>query len=228
MDDRIDRGMKAQLERWRAQLAAGAGRAGWKLGMHLRALQEPLGIDTPVLGFLTVANTIAPGSTHALAGGTMVGVEPEIAVHLRADVARDASAEQARGAIAGLGPALEIVDVNGPRDDLEWMLAHNLFQRGVVFGLCDPTRADGSIGDVTVRAFHNGTTVGRTDAHTVLGDVADIIRFAANFLSMFGEQLRAGDRIITGSLTAPVWVQAGDLVTADFGALGTVGLRFEP
>ena len=36
--------------------------------------------------------------------------------------------------MAGLAPALELVDLDLPFDDLEPILAGNIFQRGVVFG----------------------------------------------------------------------------------------------
>ena len=38
------------------------------------------------------------------------------------------------GEVAGLAPALELVDLDLPFDDLEPILAGNVFQRGVVFG----------------------------------------------------------------------------------------------
>jgi 2-keto-4-pentenoate hydratase len=225
-DARVRRGLTAQLKRWRTLQAQGAGRAGWKLGMHLPALQQPLQIDGPVLGFLTRDACISPGTTHSLAGSTMVGVEPEVAIHLSEDIALGATRAQARKAVTGLGPALEIVDVDGPRDDLEWMLSHNLFQRAVVFGELGASRWEGSVDGVTVQAHLNGTDAGCADAAVVLGDLVDTVRFVAGLLGAFGETLRAGDRIITGSLTAPVWVKPGDYVTADFGPLGRVDIRF--
>ena len=50
------------------------------------------------------------------------------------------------------------------------------------------------------------------------------MRLVADTLHAHGEGLAAGDRIITGSLTAPLPVKSGDSVTADFGALGAIEL----
>src|SRR5713101_3324153 len=41
-------------------------------------------------------------------------------------------------------------------------------------------------------------------------------------LAAFGERLRAGDRIICGSLAPPIWVKPGDRVRVDLGPLGGV------
>ncbi|MDQ6739246.1 MAG: 2-oxo-hepta-3-ene-1,7-dioate hydratase, partial [Actinomycetota bacterium] len=42
-----------------------------------------------------------------------------------------------------------------------------------------------------------------------------------------GDVLKAGELILAGSFTRPVWVHAGDTVFADYGKLGTITCRFE-
>ena len=58
-------------------------------------------------------------------------------------------------------------------------------------------------------------------------DLAETIRLVADLLGAGGERLRAGDRIIAGSLTAPVPVEPGDAVELELGELGLVGLSIE-
>jgi 2-keto-4-pentenoate hydratase len=60
------------------------------------------------------------------------------------------------------------------------------------------------------------------DSDTVV-DVADRVQVVARLLGAMGERLRAGDRVITGSVVQ-VPVRVGDQVVADMGALGAVGL----
>ncbi len=218
-DPRVMRGLEAQLRRWRVLLGGGAVRVGWKIGRHL-------GLDGCVLGHLTLATTIAPGDDHSLAGGTMVGVEPEVAIHVGRDVPAGAARAEAAAAVIGLGPALEIVDIDGPFDDVERIVAGNVFHRGVLFGVTHPERAGGSLDGVTARWLRNGDVVETLDAAAAAGDLPEIVRFVADTLGACGERLLAGDRIIAGSLTRAAWVRPGDVTGVDLGPLGTLALRF--
>src|SRR5262245_15926304 len=69
LDRRVVRGMEVQLARWRAVLARGGVRVGWKIGVNEPALQRRLGLTGPVVGHLTLATTLVPGEAHSLAGG---------------------------------------------------------------------------------------------------------------------------------------------------------------
>jgi 2-keto-4-pentenoate hydratase len=217
--------MQAQLARWRATLAGGAARVGWKTGINAAAVQRALGIDDVVLGHLTSATTLPAGATHSLAGGTRVGMEAEVALHLGADLPGGASPEQARAAVAGLGAAIELVDIDRPFDDVEAIVASNVFHRAVSFGTASPPPHGPWLDDVTARIMHNGAQVEAIDTAAVAGDPIAIVRFVADTLSACGEQLRTGDRIIAGSLGRLVFVEPGDAVVADLGRLGNVTLH---
>ena len=65
----------------------------------------------------------ADGATVSLAGWGAPAVEVEVAVRVGAD-----------GAVAGLAPALELVDLDISFDDIEPVLAGNICHRGVIFG----------------------------------------------------------------------------------------------
>ncbi len=214
--------MEAQLGRWRALLAGGAARVGWKIGLTDARVQRGLGLEAPVIGHLTLATTLVPGTSHSLAGATKVGVEPEVAIHLGRDVPADADRAYCEAAILGLGPALELIDIDGPFDDLERIVARNIFHRGVLFGITHPERAGGSLAGITVRNHVGAQTADAVAA----GDLAELVRLASRTLGACGERLLVGDRIISGSLTPPVWVEPGDVASVDFGPLGALTLRF--
>ena len=133
-DERVLGGLRAQLERRREALELGASPIGWKIGLNDPRVQEHLGLDRPVIGFLTDGTLAAPGETHSLAGATRPAAEAEIAVELRRDVGPGAEVDEALGAIESLGPAVEIVDLDRPLDDLEAILAANGFHRAVCLG----------------------------------------------------------------------------------------------
>jgi 2-oxo-hept-3-ene-1,7-dioate hydratase len=53
------------------------------------------------------------------------------------------------------------------------------------------------------------------------------VYWLANKIAAHGDGLKAGEIILAGSFTRPMWVYAGDTVVADYGKLGTVTCRFE-
>jgi 2-keto-4-pentenoate hydratase len=211
---KIDAGMRAQLGRRDAELVAGARPLGWKLGLTVPAVQEQLGLDGPVVGFLTSGTEVASGAEVSLAGFTAAMLEPEVAIHVGDD-----------GAVAGLGAAIELVDIDLPFEDLEAILAGNVFHRAVVLG---PPHVGASLDDVTACVLRDAETVAQAQAAPVVGDPGNVVSHVAEFLAPYGGEVTAGDVIIAGSLTPPVPVEPGQEVTVDLGPLGSLGLDFRP
>ena len=60
----------------------------------------------------------------------------------------------------------------------------------------------------------------------VMGHPATSVAWLANKLAAQGETLKAGQIILSGSFTRPISISAGDTVTADYGALGTIQVAF--
>jgi 2-keto-4-pentenoate hydratase len=52
------------------------------------------------------------------------------------------------------------------------------------------------------------------------------VAFVRSYLSAHGAALRAGDRIIAGSMVAPLAVAPGDSLDVAFGPLGRLGVSF--
>jgi 2-keto-4-pentenoate hydratase len=201
-----------QFEEWRATLAAGAGRVGWKLGMGDR---ERIG-DGPVIGHLTSFTQLEPGAVFDARGVDDLRADAEIAVELGLDVEPDADEAAVRTAIAGFGAALELVDLAGT-DDPEAIVAANVWHRA--FAL-HGSRTEPPAAGVEGRLVVNGETRASALAD---GDLVDGVCAVARLLGAMGERLRAGDRIITGSVVQ-VSLAPGDEVVADLGALGRVQL----
>jgi 2-keto-4-pentenoate hydratase len=216
--------MRAALARRQAELGAGARPIGWKIGINLPAIQRQLDLDAPVVGYLTSATDLASGAERSLAGTTRPAVEPEVAIHLGASVAAGADAGTVRSAIAGLGAAIELVDVDLPFEDLELIVAGNIFHRGVVFGPPDASRAGGSLEGLRVRVTRNGAEEAAADVAEAGEDSVEVVRHVASLLAPLGVTLQAGERIIAGSLTAPLPVAAGDSIEVEIEPIGSVSL----
>jgi 2-keto-4-pentenoate hydratase len=205
----IERGMRALLARRETELTAGAVVVGWKIGFNTPAIRAHFGLDDPVVGYLTDTGVTPDGATVTLSGWKAPAVEVELAIRVGDD-----------GGVAGVGPALELVDLDMPIADIEPVLAANICQRGVVFGDEVPGV---HAADVAVAVTKGGSLVaeGRPEK-----DPADTLAFVRRFLAQHGARLEPGHRIIAGSMVAPVAVAPHDEVRVEFGPLGVLHVRF--
>jgi 2-keto-4-pentenoate hydratase len=218
IDPRVRAGLERQHVPWRALLVGSAARVGWKVGLNAPPVMDQLGLAHPVIGFLTGATVVESGGSHSLAGAAKPLVEPELAIALRRDVEPNAEVDAALAAIDSLGPALELVDIPSPPEDVETVVAGNIFHRAVVFG---PHRQDAAVSGLEASLQVDGEERERA---RVTVDLAETIRLVADLLGAAGERLQADDRIIAGSLTAPVEVSAGNEAALELGPLGRVEL----
>ena len=212
-DERVQRGMRIQLSGWRSALAdADVERVGWKIGLNAPAVLQELELDRPVVGWIASGTTLDPPAEVPLAGTTRLGAEPELAITVGEG-----------GAVAGLAPAIELVDIDRPFDDLVTILAENIFHRGVVFGAeVEPRPLQG----ITARIVRDGPPEAELDLADTVGDPAEVVEIVAGRLEEAGEALQPGDRIIAGTLTPILWAEPGHAVSVDMGPLGAVSLRY--
>ena len=217
----VTRGMRALLARRDADLGAGAQSVGWKIGFNTPAIQEHFGLAQPVVGYLTDAGLTADGATVPLAGWAAPAVEVEVAIRVGPDLG-----------VAGLAPALELVDLGMPFHDIEVVLAGNICQRGVVFGAEVPGVDPWAVVATVTSAANEGGATDDVGGDRVLAegrlseDPAATTEFVRSYLASHGAQLAEGDRIIAGSLVAPLSVAAGDALDVHFGPLGRLRIAF--
>jgi 2-keto-4-pentenoate hydratase len=210
-EQNIERGTAALLTRRREILAQGAEPIGWKIGFNVRKTQEQLGIDAPLAGFLTTDTLLEEGATWSLGDDGEVIVESEVALEVGPD----------GRSIVALLPALELADPPDLDLPVEQILAGNIFHRAVAFGPRVETREPGA-----ARILVNGE-----EQHTVPADetgerLEAMVEAVAGRLAGAGEELRPGDRIITGIIAPPHEASRGDTVRLELEALGGVELRF--
>jgi 2-keto-4-pentenoate hydratase len=228
-DPRVVRGMRVQLDLRRQRLADGDKSLGWKVGFGAPAMLKQLGISGPLVGFLTQNARVQSGGSVSLAGWAKPVAEPEIAVHIGRDVPAEANRDTAVAAIVGISPAIELVDVHTPPQDPERILSENIYQRHVVLGGPGTVRAGAKPDGLTCRIIRHGTESARTtDPQANTGQWIEIVRHVADVLAAFGERLRAGEIIITGSVVPPLALEPGEAEIAfQVDPLGGVAVRFQ-
>jgi 2-keto-4-pentenoate hydratase len=198
----VETGTEAMLTRRREILAQGAEPLGWKVGFNVPEIQRKLGIDGPLAGFLTT-DSLIEGEWDEYP----VVVESEVAVEIGDD----------GRSIAALLPALEIVDPPELDLEIEQILAGNIFHRAVAFGPRVETTEPGP-----GRILVNGE-----EQHSVKPEgLEQMVAAVAARLEAAGEELRPGDRVITGVLAPPHEVSEGDTVRLELDAVGSVEVRF--
>lgn len=216
IDPRLASALAVQLENWRATLAEGAERVGWKLGIGDR---ERIGRELAI-GHLTSATCLEAGGTYSAGSAVDLRADAEIALHIGRDVDRRADLSVAQDAVSGFGAALELVDLGRPANDPEAVVATNVFHRAFVLG---PSQRELPVG-LEAALIVNGELRASASAPE---DFSDSVYAVARALGALGERLQAGDRIITGSVVQ-VGVEPGDEVVADLGGLGRLQLLIEP
>jgi 2-keto-4-pentenoate hydratase len=224
-DPRVRRGFTALLQERRGRLAAGARSVGWKLGFGSPEAKARLGIDAPLVGFLVDSGILASGASVSIAGWTNPLVEPEAAVHLGSDLIVGGDLQAAREAIAGIGPAIELADLDPPPDDVEAILRGNVYQRHVVLGRASPrTEATGLVGRV---AGPGGEEQVVDDPQRATGDVVGLVRHVADLVGAFGETVRAGEVVICQSIVPPIAAAPGAEISYRLDPLGEVSIRLD-
>ena len=223
-DPRIERGMLAQLTERRRRIDAGEASLGWKLGMGVPAAMAKLGTDAPLVGYLLAPALLDDGGTVPLDGWGNAKLEPEIAVHMGADLAAGASREEAEAAVAGLGVAIELVDIDPDAGDPESILAADIFQRHVLLG---PVREGALPAGVSACILFGGEERARADDATeATGDPIELVRHVATVVASAGETLRAGEIVICGSVVPALAIAPGDVVEVVLDPLGSLSVSF--
>ena len=227
-DPRIARGMEKQLATRRARIAAGEKPIGWKVGLGAPPAMERLKIKAPLVGFMMEKSIVANATAVSLAGWTKPVAEPEVAVHMGKDLPAGADRAAAIAAIAGIGAAIELADLNPPPDDVEVALAGNIFHRHVILGASDTSRAGAKLDGLSGHVFRRGALAARQDnVEQLIGEMVGIVMHVAGTLAAYGENLRAGDVIITGSIIPPPFIEPDETEFAyALEPIGGLSVRF--
>ena len=202
--------MEALLAARERELRAGASPLGWKIGINVKAVQAGLGLDGPVVGYLTSSGLVDDGAGVGVGRWTNAMLEPEVAIRVGDD-----------DEPAGLAPAIELVDIDVPLDDLEQILRRNVFHRRVVLGSENSVEVSDP---VACEVMRDGEVIATADTPF---DAREIVLYVREFLAAHGAELRAGDRIIAGSLTTPVALTGSGRYEVSIAGLGGVAVAVD-
>jgi 2-oxo-3-hexenedioate decarboxylase len=221
----VDTAYAIQDEALRLRRARGETLVGLKLGLTSRAKQQRMGIDSPLLAWLTDAMVLpagvpVPSLIHPRA-------EPELVFVLGSRLAGPGvTAATALAAVDRVYGGIEVIDSRYAdyRFTLPDAVADNgssaYFSVGPV-GL-PPSSLDLSLEAALLEV--DGQIVDTATGAAVQGHPAEALALAANALGARGLALEPGWLVLTGGMTDAVPVRPGSRVAAHFSHLGSITL----
>lgn len=208
---------------------AGRRLAGRKIGLTSRAMQMATGITEPDYGIIFDDMVLDSGCTVQWDQYTHPRIEMELAFVLKDDVTGpNANIFDVLRATDYVVPALEILD---SRIEMEGRtivdtISDNAAMGAMVIG-GNPVKPDTvDLRWISGILYKNQTVEETGVAAGVLGHPAAGVYWLANKIAAHGDGLKAGETILAGSFTRPMWVYQGDTVYADYGQMGTVTCQF--
>jgi len=231
----MDDAYAVQTALMQAKLAAGRRIIGWKIGLTSKAMQDALKIDTPDSGVLFDDMEFAPGGEIPAGRFIQPRIEAEIAFVMKADLPpAGVTRETVLAATDFVCPSIEILDTRILRADPDTgrsriitdTISDNAANAGIVLGAArhDPARVDlrwtGAIVSRNGEVEETGLGAG------VLNDPVAGIVWLANRMGQYGQTIRAGEVVLSGSFVRPVECPPGSRIEADFGAFGAVSIAF--
>jgi 2-oxo-hept-3-ene-1,7-dioate hydratase len=211
-----------------ARVAQGARVVGHKIGLTSRAMQMASKMTEPDYGRILDDAFFQDGA--AIPAGRFI--KPRLEVELAFIMGQDLSGAGTQiydvmRAVEFVVPALEIIDYRTevPRAIVDTIADNAAFGAIVVGGrLIRPM-------DVDIRWI--GATLGKNGvieesgvSAAIMGHPAAGVAWLVNKLHAVGGGLQKGQIVLGGSFTRPVDVAEGDVIQADYGPLGAIGVRF--
>ncbi|MFT4230545.1 MAG: 2-oxo-hepta-3-ene-1,7-dioic acid hydratase [Microbacterium sp.] len=215
---------------WRDKnLAAGRRLVGRKIGLTSKAMQAATGISEPDYGVMFDDTVWENGSVIPFDHFSNVRIEVELAFVLNAPLEGPAcSLFDVLRATEYVTPALEVLNSHIELEGRTIVdtISDNAAYGGMVLGGI-PMKPDAiDLRWVSAMLYRNETIEETGVAAGVLNHPATGVAWLANKMHQHGDRLEAGEIILAGSFTRPMWVARGDSVLCDYGPMGTITCRF--
>ena len=210
------------------KIAGGAKLIGHKVGLTSKAMQRSSQIDEPDYGYLFDDQLIADGAKVSHANYCRPRVEVELAfVMAKALKGPGVTLTDVLRATEYVVPALEIVDarIQDPRKIFD-TVSDNGAAAGIVMGGRPVRPMDVDLRWCAATLSKNGVIEESGVSAAIMGHPAMGIVWLANRLARHDIVLEPGHILLAGSFTRPVDIAAGDVIHADFGPLGSIGVSF--
>jgi len=219
-----------------ARLLAAVPPAGFKIGATTKRMQDYLGLAGPAAGFMPRSSLHASGAALAWSDFRNAGVECEIAVRLARDLPPGpCDISRAAASVGELFAASEVVENRygpPPAGDLAaigtpTLIADQVYHAAAVLGAppADWRRLD--LPALPGRISVDGIERANGRGADLLGHPMQALAWlAASEVALAFGGLRAGQVVMLGSVTPPIWLDGPCAVSVAFDGLPEVRLQF--
>ncbi|MDA1100236.1 MAG: fumarylacetoacetate hydrolase family protein [Proteobacteria bacterium] len=205
---------------------------GYKAGCTNLTAQQQLGLSSPFAGPLLSAFVLTSPAVISAEDGFMRMIEAEIGFRLGQDLPPTGAPYEAATVTPALAAAFGAIEVVDSRYD-DWttagapqLIADNVCTGFWVYG-DEITGIDSlDLADHPVRVRRNGAWAETGNGANVLGNPLHVVAWLANHLVDRGTSLKSGQLVTTGTMIAVNGAEKGDVIEADYGALGSVKVSF--
>ena len=218
------------------KIAAGRRRIGWKIGLTSRAMQDALKINTPDSGVLMDDMLFENGATVPAGRFIQPRIEAEIAFIMKAPLAgADCTRADVLMATEYVAPSLEILDTRIQRADtasgkariITDTISDNAANAGIVLGSERHSIDAHDLRWVGAIVSRDGTVEETGLGAGVLNDPVTSVLWLARRMASYGQQIDAGDIVLSGSFVRPIECPPGSKISAEFGPFGSVNIAFD-
>lgn len=209
--------------------ASGRRLVGRKIGLTSKVMQQGTGISEPDYGAIFADQVYENGEVIEHGQYSNVRIEVELAFVLKEDLSGpDVTIYDVLRATEYVTPALEVLS---SRVEMEGRTIVDTISDNAALGAMvlggRPVAPDAvDLRWVAAMLYRNETIEDTGVAAAVLNHPAAGVVWLARKLAAHGDSLKAGEIILAGSFTKPMWVHQGDTVHADYGDLGAITCRF--
>ena len=207
-----------------------------KIGLTSKVMQEAVGITEPDHGVIYDDMFYEHGDHIPFDRFIAPRLEVELAFVLGTDLrGPGCTLDDVLDATEYVTPAVEILDARFQMTDPDTgssrtivdTIADNAADAGIVLGGQEVGPRSVDLPWVCAVLRRNGVVEESGVAAAVLDHPANGIAWLADRLARHDVGLRAGELLLAGSFTRPLWVHRGDEFVADYGPLGTIEFSFE-
>lgn len=206
--------------------------AGWKIAATSAAGQAHIQVDGPLAGRLLDGRVLASGSAVPLDGNLMRVAEAEFVFRVGRDLGprdRPYETDEVLAAVDALYLGIEVPDSrfhDFTRAGAPQLIADNACAAWFILGpRVEANWRDADLARHNVAGYLNDAHAASGSGANVLGDPRIALTWIVNELRQFGEHIRAGQIVTTGTCLTPIAVAPGDRVRMDFGPFGLVDAR---
>jgi 2-oxo-hept-3-ene-1,7-dioate hydratase len=215
---------------WRDRsIAAGRRLVGRKIGLTSKVMQVATGITEPDYGIIFDDMVYETGARLEIDQFTNCRVEVELAFVLAKPLSGpNCTLFDVLDATAYVVPALEILSAHVEMEGRTIVdtISDNAAMGAMVTGGTPVKPGDIDLRWISALLYRNETIEESGVAAAVLNHPAAGVHWLANKIAAHGDSMAAGEIILAGSFTRPMWVYKGDTVHADYGPLGSITCQF--